>query len=284
MFVKLAAAVSLLATQAFAANVSASYQYALGLNNSAYQLKFDELVQHGYRPTYVTAYADEHNQTLFSGLWKKTNSSVPWVARHGLTGSQYDTLFTQLEAQNYHPVVLNAYNLPTGEPRFATIWEKASVGTWEQQRDMTESQLKAKVSALGQLRITTLTRYVVGTQFRFAATWGKRTAEDWHGDWHYSLGSTNFDPSSAWDGYYHPISLNVHPVRGEPIFDVVWQRVSSGGWDAPTMYSFSDVDQETYEAGFPEYVGTLRTGPRLVAGYFVENCGLRYAATFELDS
>lgn len=283
MLVQLAATVILLATQAFTANVSAFYHYELGLNSTAYQQQFDELLQHGYRLTYISAYHDEHNQTLFSGVWKKMSASVPWVARNGLTGLQYDALANQLKAQNYHPVVLNAYNLPSGEPRFATIWEKASVGTWEQQRDMTEAQLKAKVSALDQLRVTTLTRYAVGNQVRFAATWGTRMAKDWHGDWFYSLGKTSFDTSSASDGY-KAISVNVYSVDGEPTFDVVWQRVSSGGWDAPvTTSQISGVDQEMYEKSFKGYVDT-GFGPRALAGYYLEGCGVQYAATFEKDS
>jgi hypothetical protein len=283
MLVKLVATVLLLATQALTANVSASYHYELGLNSTAYQQQFDELLQHGFRLTYVSAYSDEHNQTLFSGVWKKSSTSVPWIARHGLTGPQYDTLSTQLKGQNYHPVLLNAYNLPSGEPRFATIWEKGSVGTWEQQRDMTEAQLKAKVSALGQLRITTLTRYVIGNQVRFAATWGKRTATDWHGDWFYSIGKTSFDTRSASDGY-KAISVNVYSVNGDPIFDVVWQRVSSGGWDAPvTAYQTSGVDQKMYATSYNGYVGT-GFGPRVLTGYYLEGCGIQYAATFEQDS
>lgn len=91
MLVKLLVSVILLATQAFTANVSTSYHYETGLNSTAYQQQFDELLQHGYRLTYVSAYIDEHNQTLFSGLWKNMSTSVPWIARHGLTGPQYDT-------------------------------------------------------------------------------------------------------------------------------------------------------------------------------------------------
>lgn len=283
MLVKLVATVILFSTRCFATNVSALYHHDLGLNSTAFQQRFDELLQQQYRLTHVSAYNDEHNQTLFSGVWKKTSTSVPWIARHSLTGHQYDTLSNQLKGQNYHPVVLNAYNLPSGEPRFATIWERTSVGTWEQQRDMTEAQLRAKVSVLGQFRITTLTRYVVGIQVRFAATWGTRTAKDWHGDWFYSLGKTSFDTSPASDGY-KAISVNVHSVNGNPTFDVVWQRVSSGGWDAPvTAYQISGVDQEMYEKSFRGYVET-GFGPRALAGYYVEGCDVQYAATFEKDS
>ncbi|KUL92216.1 hypothetical protein ZTR_02308 [Talaromyces verruculosus] len=270
----------LLATQAIAANVSASYHYELGLNSTAYQQRFDELLQGGYRLTYISAHPDEHNQTLFTGVWKKTTTSVPWVARHGLNGSQYDALSAQLKAQNYHPVVLNAYNLPSGEPRFVTIWEKASVGTWVQQRDMTRDQLSDKISALSDLRITTLTRYVVGTQVLFAATWGKRTAEDWHGDWYADIGKTGI----GGDRGYKAISLNVYSVNGDPVYDVVWQRYSGGGSDfVPTEDTTYFNDPASYQDNY-KYETSRGFGPRMLVGYYYEGCGILYDGTFGKDS
>ncbi|KAF3407461.1 hypothetical protein DPV78_001349 [Talaromyces pinophilus] len=282
MLIKLVTLV-ILTAQAIAANVSASYHYEFGLNSTAYQRRFDELVQDGYRLTYISAHPDEYNKTLFTGVWKKATTSVPWVARHGLNGSQYDALSTQLKAQNYHPVVLNAYNLPSGEPRFATIWEKASVGTWVQQRDMTKDQLSDKVSALSDLRITTLTRYVVGNQVLFAATWGKRTAEDWHGDWYYSIGKTGLDHGPLSDGY-KAISLNVYSVNGAPVFDVVWQRYSGGGSDfVPTADGTAHLEPASFETTY-KYETGRGFGPRALVGYYYEGCGILYAGTFEKDS
>jgi hypothetical protein len=282
MLVKFVALVFLLAIPSFAADVSGSYHYELGLNSTAYQNQFDELLQQGYHHTYVSAYPNEHNETLYSGIWKKTTTSVPWVSRLNLTGSEYDALFTRLKVQGYHPVVLNAYNLPNGEPRFATIWEKSSVGIWSQQRDMTEAQLKDKVSTLSQLRITTLTRYVVGNQMLFAATWGERVAKDWHGDWFYSIGDTGLNTQPSGDGY-KAISINVYSVNGVPIYDAIWQRYSGGGSDfVPTADVLSDFDQTTFESSAK--VDTRRGfGPRALIGYYYKGCGILYAGTFEKD-
>lgn len=281
MFFKFVWLFVLLATQVFAADVYSSYHYEFGLNSTAYQQQFDQLLQQGYRLTYVSAHLDEHNQTaLFSGVWRKTATSVPWVARHNLNGSQYDAFSISLKEQNYHPVVLNAYNLPNGESRFATIWEKASVGTWTQQRDMTEAQLKDKMSALKPLRITTLTRYIVGNQVLFAATWGQRTAEDWHGDWSYSVGKPTFDMGPYSDGY-KPISLNVYSVNGDPVYDAVWQRYRAGGPGSDAT-ALDIYDEENFESAF-KMQASNGLGLRILAGYHYGDC-IVYAATFEKDS
>ncbi|OAQ64485.1 hypothetical protein VFPPC_13899 [Pochonia chlamydosporia 170] len=282
MLAKLTATVLLLATTAYTAAIAPVYQYELGLNSTAYQQKFNELVKAGYRLTYVSGYPDEHNHTLFSGIWKKTSTSVPWVARHGLTGAAYDALSAQLKAQKYHPVVLNAYNIENGEPRFATIWEKPSAAvTWQQQRDMTEAGFRAKISALSPLRVTTLTRYTVGNEMRFAATWGKRTTADWHGDWYPALGKPRMDNGPMADGY-KAISLDAFSVNGQPMFDAVWQRYSSGGWDQAVTYGQTWGTRESFESGY-KYMASQGFGPRVLTGYYVKDCGVQYVGTFEKD-
>lgn len=283
MFAKLVITVLVLTSQVYAAAIAPLYQYELGLNSTAYQQKFNDLLKLGYRLTYISGYRDEHNETLFSGVWKKSSSSVPWVARHGLTGAAYDALSAQLKAQKYRPVVLNAYNLQNGEPRFATIWEKpSSAVTWLQQRDLTEAQLKAKISAQLPLRVTTLTRYTVGDEFRFAATWGKRTVEDWHGDWYQSLGKPSMETGPPADGF-KAISMNVVSANGEPMYDSVWQRYTSPGWDKVVTYDQTWGDRKSFESGY-KYMAGKGFGPRVLTGYYVKDCGMQYVGTFEKDS
>jgi hypothetical protein len=284
MLGKLVITVIFLAVQAYSAAISPAYLYELGLNGTAYQQKFNEHIKAGYRLTYVSGFSGEQNQTLFSGIWQRTTASVPWIARHGLSGADYDTLSASLKAQKYHPVVVNAYNVQNGEPRFATIWEKASSAiTWQQHRDMTEAQLKAKISALSPLRITILTRYTVGKEMRFTAAWGKRTAEDWHGDWYISLNKTRIEPGPAADGY-KAISLSAYSVNGQPVFDAIWQRYSPGGWDVPiTWYQTWGANKETFGKNYNVYLGK-GAGPRILTGYYVKDCGIQYLGTFEKDA
>jgi hypothetical protein len=118
---------------------------------------------------------------------------------------------------------------------------------------------------------------------RFAATWGKRTTEDWHGDWSYSLGATGLDAGPPADGF-KAISMNVYSVNGEPVFDFVWQRYTSPGWDkVVTWDDTQSMEPEMYENSFKEY-GGRGFGPRVLTGYYVEGCGVQYAGTFEKDS
>lgn len=282
MLSKLLTAVLLLAAQAYTADVSKLFHYELGLNGTAHQAEFQERTHAGYRLTYVNGYySPEQNQTLFSSIWEKTGatSAVPWISRHGLTATQYNDLSTDLRSKKYHPVVLNGYNLPNGERRFVTIWEKSTIGVWKQAVDLTIDQLKEKVASLAPLRLTSLSGYTINNELRYSATWGERTSSDWKGEWLYYANVTGVMQVGVNAVEWKPTYLHAHSVNGEPVVDSVWERYTGPDYGAQLWYYEDNDTAEGYKTFFNSMT---KQGykPRMVAAHYSKECGVRYVSVF----
>ncbi|RHZ52827.1 uncharacterized protein CDV56_103093 [Aspergillus thermomutatus] len=282
MLSKLLTTVLLLAAQAYTADVSKLFHYELGLNGTAHQAEFLERTHAGYRLTYVNGYySPEQEQTLFSSIWEKTNAAaaVPWISRHGLTGTQYTDLSTELRSKNYHPVVLNGYNLKNGERRFVTIWEKSPIGVWTQSVDLTTDQLKEKVAGLSPLRLTSLSGYTINNELRYSATWGERTSADWKGEWLYYTNRTGVLNVGVDAAEWKPTYLHAHSVDGEPVFDSVWERYTGPGYGVRLWYDEGSSTAEMYKTFF-DSMTKRGYKPRMLTGHYSKECGVRYAGVF----
>ncbi|CAN7757911.1 hypothetical protein LJR296_006854 [Cupriavidus necator] len=97
------------------------------LDSASYQREFDRLTREGYRPVVVSGY-NVNGQDRYAAIWEK-RSSVPWVARHGMTSAQYQQEFNRLGQQGYRVVTVSGWR-STNEPRFAAIWEKVDGPPW----------------------------------------------------------------------------------------------------------------------------------------------------------
>lgn len=54
---------------------------------------------------------------------------TPWVARHGMTGAEYQRQFDQWVGQGYRLTDVSGYNV-NGTVRYAAIWEKSTGPAW----------------------------------------------------------------------------------------------------------------------------------------------------------
>jgi CubicO group peptidase (beta-lactamase class C family) len=94
---------------------------------SAYQTNFNAETQlpgvylNAYRPAYVALSSDATYCSVF-----KDDFVGPWVARHGLSGSDYQTFFNQQIAQGYYPIVVQGGGT-TAAPVYAAIFAKQDI-------------------------------------------------------------------------------------------------------------------------------------------------------------
>ena len=65
-----------------------------GLTAAEYQQAFDEVTVQGYRPVCVSGYA-VGGEARYAAIWELRESPA-WVARHGLTSSEYQRTVNQL--------------------------------------------------------------------------------------------------------------------------------------------------------------------------------------------
>jgi CubicO group peptidase (beta-lactamase class C family) len=94
---------------------------------SAYQTNFNAETQlpgvylHAYRPAYVAVSSDATYCSVF-----KDNFLGPWIARHGLSGSDYQTFFNQQVANGFYPIVVQGGGT-TAAPIYAAIFAKQDI-------------------------------------------------------------------------------------------------------------------------------------------------------------
>ena len=80
----------------------------------------DAMKAQGYRPVHVDGYT-VNGKPYFAAIWDKGRGG--WVARHGMSGSQYQAEFDKWAAQGYRLVDVSGYEAG-GKARYAAIWHR----------------------------------------------------------------------------------------------------------------------------------------------------------------
>lgn len=94
---------------------------------ASYQTVFNAETQlpgftlHAYRPAYVSVSGDAMYCSLF-----KDDVVGPWVARHGMTGAQYQAEFDQQVANGFYPICTQGGG-STSSPVYAAIFAKQDI-------------------------------------------------------------------------------------------------------------------------------------------------------------
>jgi len=144
-----------------------------GLTAEKYQEAFNDYVgNHGMQLVDVSGYGNA--QPLYAALWVKTANPPAWQARHGLTAAEYQTVFDQLTAQDYHPVLVNGYPTSAGA-RFACIFQRGATGAWVARHGLTADQYQAAFNEFtGQgYALDWVSGYLGNGQDLYAAIWRK---------------------------------------------------------------------------------------------------------------
>ena len=97
----------------------------LAMDSAQYQAEFDANGKAGMRLEHVAGYT--HNgAAVYAAIWDKA-SGPDWVARHGLTGPEYQQAFDDYAKQGFRLKEVSGYS-PGGADHYAAIWEKGGDG------------------------------------------------------------------------------------------------------------------------------------------------------------
>jgi len=142
-----------------------------GLSSGSYQSEFKQYTASGYRLVSISGY-EFNGKARYSAVWKKQNGPA-WVARHGMTGAQYQAAFDQYISQGFKPAHVDGYTV-NGTPYFAAIWEKSG-GAHVARHGLSGAAYQAafnKWTAKGY-RLVDISGYTAGGKVRYAAIWRK---------------------------------------------------------------------------------------------------------------
>jgi CubicO group peptidase (beta-lactamase class C family) len=243
---------------------------------SRYQSEFDTLVNQGFRLVEVDV-AAVAGEASYAGIWEKA-AGPAWVARHGLTGAQYQTEFNSLVAQGYRLRQVSAAGIG-GEARYAAIWDTSAGPAWVARHGLTAAQYQTEFDTLvGQgYRLRQVDGYAVRGQALYAAIWDKSEGPAWVA----RHGLTAAQYQAAFDDLLHrgfrPVDVSAYDVGGEVLYAAIWEQRRGRAWVARHGLTSSQ-----YQGQFDNLVSQ---GFRLqwVSGAAAGNDAV-YAALFESDA
>ena len=193
-----------------------------------------------------------------------------WVARHGLTATQYQNAFEGYTRSGYRLVSISGYDVG-GQARYAALWKKQSGSDWVARHGLTPDQYQAAFDdyARNGYRLTWVNGYSVGRQAYYAAIWSKTGGPAWSA----RHGLTAAQYQAAFDDMsgkgYAPTHISAFSMGGSPRFAVIFER------GAPPTAARHGLSAAQYQSAFEQYA---REGYRLkeVTGYRDGNAD-RYA-------
>lgn len=145
-----------------------------GLSSSEYQRAFDTFVSQGYRLKHVSG-CSQGNQASYAALWEKSWNSTAWVAHHGMTTSEYQTLFDKYVGQGFRLVHVNGY-VVSNVDYYAAIWDKSPSGPWVARHRMSSDDYQNEFNKwVGEgYRLVLVSGYTLNSdQDMYAALWIK---------------------------------------------------------------------------------------------------------------
>lgn len=197
--------------------------------------------------------------------------AAEWVARHGLTGAQYQSAFNEFNGKGFRLVSVSGYE-SGGQARYAAVWKKQAGPAWAARHGLTGDQYQAAFNQFNQqgYRLEFVNAYAVGGQAYYAAIWSKRSGPAWAA----RHGLTAAQYQAAVDEFtgkgYSLTHVSAATVGNTPRFAAIFEK---GG---PAWVARHGLTAAQYQAAFNQFTGQ---GYRLsvVSGYR-DGGGDRYAA------
>lgn len=154
------------------------WQARHGIPEAAYQQAVTELDRQGYRPTHVSVFTIGAQQ-FFSAIWEQ-EKGLPWLARHGLTSTQYQELFNELSGQGWRLRCVSGYDVG-GEARYACIWDLYSGPAWAARHGLNAAEYQQAFDELNRqgFRLIQAVGYSIRGEPKFAAVWEQSPGHSW---------------------------------------------------------------------------------------------------------
>ncbi|KAL9575728.1 hypothetical protein ACKAV7_000085 [Fusarium commune] len=164
-----------------------------------------------YHLTYVSGYTI-NGDPRFAAIWDQSATS-DWVARHGMTSTEYQGQFDALVSKGFRLRLVDGYPV-AGDTRFAAIWDKSGGSTWVARHDLTSSEYQNAFNTFFSqgYRLKHVSGYAQGDQARYAALWEKSATNT---TWVAHHGMTSSDYQKLSDKYVAMGFRTVH-VNGGP--------------------------------------------------------------------
>ena len=144
-----------------------------GLTGAQYQQRFDEYAGKGYRLHQVDVYGGDGG-VRYAAIFRK-QSGPAWKAYHGLSADQHQQRMDTWTADGYRPRNVAVVS-SGGQRRYAALYEKADVGSWQSKSQLTAAEYQQVFDANDKdgRKLVYVNAYVHGGQPQFSAIWNSK--------------------------------------------------------------------------------------------------------------
>ncbi len=202
-----------------------------GMSSSQYQSNFNTYTSQGYRLVLVNGYT-VNGIDNYVAIWDKSPSGA-WVARHGLTGAEYQTSFNTYTGQGYRLTHVSGYAVGN-EARYAAIWEKvAGSAAWVARHGLTSDEYQSAFNIYTSqgYRLVLVNGYQVNNVDYYVAIWDKSPS----GPWIARHGMTSTAYQDQFDNHFYQ-GYQLKLVSGydqgqSDRYAAIWENVAMKGSD-----------------------------------------------------
>ncbi len=178
-----------------------------------------------------------------------TASAQGLVARHGMSGAQYQAAFDSYTAKGYRLSNLSSYTVH-GTPRYAAIWKKQGGGAWAARHSMGSKRYQSEFETYTAKGYAPAFLDAMSTPKgpRFAAQWTKGG----NGAWVARHGLTTSAYQAEFDKWvakgYRLVDVAGYAQNGQAMYSAIWKKQGGGAWVARNGMSSAQ-----YQAAFDKW-------------------------------
>lgn len=213
-----------------------------GVDGNVYQQVFEDITAAGYRLVWIDAY-DSASRPFFNVIFHPEDG-VQWIARHNLTGAQYQNEFNNMPA-GFRPTQVESY-IYGQEIRYALIMTNEPGPAWVAHHFLTGAQHEAFFAQHRQdgYRPVNVSVVNLGGVFFFTSLYDQAAVGSW---WV----QPNI-PASQYQSVFNDniaagrflAYLNAYLVQGQVYFAGIWNSAPYGAWQARHNLSSPDYQRE----------------------------------------
>jgi CubicO group peptidase (beta-lactamase class C family) len=200
-----------------------------------------------------------------------------WLARHGLSSSQYQSAVDTYVEQGYRLVDVDGYGA-NGQARYAAIFLKSGGPAWSARHGLTSAQYQAEVDARVKAgyRLVHVDGYDIGGTARFAAIFHKSPGPAWVARHGLTSAQYQAEFNTLVGQGYRLIDVSGYAVGAEARYAAIFEKSAGPAWVAR-----HGMTSAQYQSAFNNL---LYSGYRLV---HVDGCIVggvaRYAAIWRSE-
>lgn len=197
-------------------------------------------------------------------------NAQPWVVRHDLSASQYQTEVNNWSSKGYRPTQISGYN-----DSFAVIFEKQiNPPAWIGNHGLTSTQFKSEYNKLTQqgLRPVCISSYIVGNQVHYASIFEKRPNNSVWVSFQDLIESNYKIELDKWTKLGYKITdLSSYTNDGKDFYSVIFDKDAGANW--VTKHGMTATEYQI------EFNAKAQQGYRLTI--VAANNGGKYAGVWE---